>query len=84
MGHQFTIEGDEAFTLANELSALTGESVDVAVTAALRDRVEKERARQADVELILAAAREFRAMLGGDLPSPDHAWLYDDEIGLPA
>lgn len=89
MGHQFTIEGDEAFALAEELAALTGESLATAVTAAVRQRVEAERKRrdrEAQVADVLALAKEIRGLMGHPLPSLDHGQLYDylhDDAGAP-
>ena len=80
MGHQFTIEGDEAFALAQDLAALTGETLDAAVTAALRDRVEAERKRR-DMDIrvadVLEIAREIRTMIGDPAPDAQHGHLYD-------
>ena len=93
MGHQFTIESEEAAALAAELAALTGTGVEAAVVEALRAGVEGARVRalaeaeplrrRATAAEMLAAADEFAEMLGHPLPSSDHSWLYDDETGLP-
>ena len=83
MGHQFTVEGEEAVALAEELAALTGESLGTAVTAALRERLKKERERRSELQAILTMAVEFRALLGDDAASSDHSWLYDEHTGLP-
>jgi len=88
-----TIESEEAAGLANTLAALRGQSVEAAVTAALRDALERDQAaeqseeaqRQDDVEYL-----ELREIVGDihrylqhPLPGSDHSWLYDDETGLP-
>jgi antitoxin VapB len=43
-----SIKTDEADRLARALSRLTGESLTCAVTVALRERLDRERARRAD------------------------------------
>ncbi len=85
MGTQLNIKSEDAYRLASELSELTGESLTAAVTAALRERLERERvargreARLAEVRRITA---EIRAGMREPLPSSDHGWMYD-ENGLP-
>lgn len=82
MGQQLRIEGDEAVTLATELAALTGESVQVAVLRALRAEVEQRRERQMELDRLMSVTEAFRLSLAEPLPSSDHDWLYDD-AGLP-
>lgn len=85
MGHQFTID-DEAYALATELAALTGGSIDDAVTGALRLLVEQERDRReraTRLQDVLDLAREIRDMIGDDA-TLDTDFLYDQATGLPA
>ena len=84
MAAQLNIKSEDAYRLATELSALTGESLTTAVTAALRERLERElrgRDRLVRRERVSALASELRAALRGPVRST-HAWLYD-EHGLP-
>ena len=83
MGHLLQIQSDEAVALAKELAALTGETLDAAVTAALRHSVEQERKYQAELDRLLALTKAFHDSLAAPLPSSNHDWLYDD-AGLPA
>ena len=85
MGTQLNIKSDDAYRLASELASLTGESLTAAVTAALRERLEREQ-RARDLETRLAKLREITADIRRYLDQPgassDHSWLYD-ENGLP-
>ena len=83
MGHQFRIEGDEAAALAEELAALTGQSVEAAVMSALHRLLAEERARRQELQKMKELVAAFTARLSRPLPSSDHGWLYDDETGLP-
>ena len=81
MGTQLNIKGDDAYRLASELAELTGENLTMAVTAALRERLERERNsrdRQDRVDQVMAIAREIRAHLPASASS-DHNWLYDED-----
>ena len=88
MGAQLNIKSEDAYRLASELAALTGESLTAAVTAAVRERLERERrardedraARRARIE---ALAAELRAGIHGPASSADHNELYGPD-GLPA
>jgi hypothetical protein len=78
------LDRPETDQLARELAALTGEPVEDAVAAALRDRLERERCRRNRDELLARVRRVIResgpsAPLGED-PT---GFLYD-ERGLPA
>lgn len=57
------IEGEDACTLAAELVRLTGESLETAVATALRERVERECARAARHERIMAITRDVAMQL---------------------
>ena len=82
---RLVVEGEEALALASRLAALTGASVDEAVTDLLRAEVER-RQRQCDIvaeaRRMLAAAREIRSHIKGPVSS-DTRDLYD-ENGFPA
>ena len=84
VGAQLNIKSEDAHRLASELAALTGESLTAAVTAALRERLERER-RERDIETrrrrLTELATEIRAHMREPVSS-DHSWLYD-ENGLP-
>jgi antitoxin VapB len=79
------IKNAETFRLAHELAELTGESVTGAVTASVRERL--ERIRQVEeggvAERLLEIGRDVAARLPADLRSVDHADLLYDETGLP-
>lgn len=70
------IDSDEAYALADELSALTGESITASVMVALRERLARERqarehgARRAGAE---ALGRALRAHAGPGIPV-NHCW----------
>ena len=80
------IKREETCQLAAELATLTGENRTEAITAALRERLERVRrertveARMRDTEAI---ARRCAELMGPGPGSTDHGdWLYD-ERGLP-
>lgn len=81
-----TIDNEQADTLARRLAALTGEAVGTAVTAAIRERLERlenvqsEEHLLADVHVISA---RFRQHLEQPMTSLDHGDLLYDEHGLP-
>ncbi|MFI4988516.1 MAG: type II toxin-antitoxin system VapB family antitoxin [Alphaproteobacteria bacterium] len=79
------IKSEEAHHLARELAALTGESLTAAVSAALRerlDRVRREHCRGLAAEL-LAIGRDCARHLKEPWRSADHGELLYDERGLP-
>ena len=84
MGHQFTIEGDEALALATELATLRGKNLDAAVIDALRTALEVQRERLEFIARVREATASFRATLALMPQSVNHGFLYDDETGLPA
>jgi antitoxin VapB len=68
------------------VSAITGESLTSAVTTALRERLERLQASdsiEARRARIMALTAEMRARMDKPLPTSNHDWLYDDELGLP-
>jgi antitoxin VapB len=79
------IKNEDAHRLARELAALTGESMTVAITEALRERIERlRRSRKHGLsERLLAIGRDCAAHLKEPYRSIDHAELLYDERGLP-
>jgi antitoxin VapB len=79
------IKNEEAHRLAQELAALTGESMTAAVIEALRERVGRLRqergARLAD--RLLAIGKDCAAHLKEPFRSIDHGELLYGEDGLP-
>jgi hypothetical protein len=63
MPDELRIEGQDACSLAIELVALTGESLQWAVVTALRERFERERARRDWQDQIMAITREIATSL---------------------
>jgi antitoxin VapB len=85
MGTQLNIKSEDAYRLASELSELTGESLTSAVTTALRERLDRERAvsrKAAKSDRLMAIAAEMRARMPKPLPKLGDDWMYD-ENGLP-
>lgn len=79
------IRRPEAYRLAHELAALTGESVSEAATRAIQERLERVRRGQGDdpAGRLLAIGRDCAAHLEEPYRSADHADLLYDERGLP-
>jgi antitoxin VapB len=79
------LKNAEAHRLAQDLAALTGESMTQAVTVAMRERLDRIRKEQ-NREKVLAEVREiccqFRKALG-KRRLPDVNELLYDERGLP-
>lgn len=83
MATQLNIKSEDGYRLAVELSALTGESLTTAVTAALRERLDREQRahdRAQKLARLTALAAEIRASLRPGTPGED--MLYDAS-GLP-
>ena len=81
---QLNIKNPEARRLADELSAITGESVTKVVTDALRDRLERERrirSKAGVAEKLMEIGRRWSSEPELDPRDPDEI-LYDD-FGLP-
>jgi len=81
---QLNIKNPEARRLADELSALTGESVTKIVTDTLRERLERERRRRSKEGVaakLLEIGRRWSSEPELDTREPDEI-LYD-EFGLP-
>jgi antitoxin VapB len=80
-----SIKTDEADRLARELAAATGETLTEAVTAALRERLDRVRSRsRIDIaERLDRLSLEYSAMPVVDDRTPDEIIGYD-ENGLPS
>lgn len=79
------IKNPEADQLARELSALTGESITDAVIAAMRERLERERARRGYARVrqeMLRIGERYQRLPLQDAGSAEHIIGYDD-AGLP-
>ena len=80
------IKNNETHRLAQELAAVTGESMTEAVTEAVRerlDRVRRGRDRAGLVERLLTIGRDCAAHMKEPYLSIDHGDLLYDEEGLP-
>lgn len=78
------IKDPETDRLARQLSALTGESITLAVRTAVRERIEREERERgkASVEELLAIARRIAEAPNLDQRSDDEILGYDEQ-GLP-
>jgi antitoxin VapB len=79
------IKNKEAHKLAQQLAKVTGESMTVAVTEAVRERLERVR-RERGVALsdrLLEIGKDCAAHLKEPFRSIDHGHLLYDEKGLP-
>ncbi len=81
------IKSAEAHELTRELARLTGESLTQAVTAAVKerlDRVRSERAHaRARADALLAIGRDTARRLAAPVRGLNHGELLYDERGLP-
>ncbi len=79
------IKNEETHRLARELAELTGENLTVAVTVAVRERLERVRRQRDDglVGSLLAIGKECAAHLKEPYRSADHGKLLYDDRGLP-
>jgi len=79
------IKNDEAHRLAQELAKVTGESMTVAVSEAIRERLERVRgySRNGMVERIMKIAKECGPLWKEPYRSTDHGDLLYDEKGMP-
>ncbi|MCY4028976.1 MAG: type II toxin-antitoxin system VapB family antitoxin [Acidobacteria bacterium] len=80
------IENEETCRLAAELASVTGETTTVAITAALRERLEREkRLRNADalVRELLTIGERCAARLKPGPSAVEHGDVLYDERGLP-
>jgi antitoxin VapB len=79
------IKNDEAHRLARELAKATGESMTVAVSAAIRERLERVRGKSSDglAERLLKIGRDCAAHLKEPYRLMDIDKLLYDEKGMP-
>ena len=79
------IKNEEAHRLAQELAAITGESLTTAVTRALSERLERTRRAQQKplAERLLRIGQDCATRLKEPYKSMDHGELLYDEQGLP-
>jgi antitoxin VapB len=80
------LKNPEAHQLAQDLAALTGESMTAAVTTALRERLERirrERSKEQFMVEIDQIVMGFQRALGKSRQVPDHGSMLYDENGLP-
>ena len=79
------LKNPRAYTLASELSHITGESLTTVVITALEQRLEAERRkreRSTTKERILSFADRFAPGMAAGTRSADHGQLYGDD-GMP-
>jgi antitoxin VapB len=78
------IKNEEAHRLARELAKATGESMTVAVSEAIRERLERVRGSKKEMaERIMEIARECGPLWKEPYRSIDHGDLLYDEKGMP-
>jgi antitoxin VapB len=79
------IKNEKAHRQARELASLTGESMTVAVSEAIRERLERVRgnSKQGLAERLLAIGRDCAAHLKEPYKSMDIDELLYDEKGMP-
>ena len=81
------ISGEEVQQMAIELAERTEESIEEAVSVAIRERLERRREFDVQVEAVMEIADQCAEIIrgsGGKLPTQQEIndWLYD-EHGLP-
>jgi antitoxin VapB len=79
------IKNEETHRLARELARATGESMTVAVSEAIRERLERVRSSKKKdmVERIMEIAKECGPLWKEPYRSTDHGDLLYDEKGMP-
>jgi antitoxin VapB len=79
------IKNKETHRLARELAQRTGETMTIAVTIAVRERLDRVRREQGEslADQLLAIGKDCAARLKEPFGSADHADLLYDEHGLP-
>jgi antitoxin VapB len=79
------IKNEEAHRLAQELAALTGETMAAAVTKALRERVDRLRRERGErlADRLLVIGKDCAAHLKEPFRSIDHGELLYGDDGLP-
>jgi antitoxin VapB len=85
MNVSLNIKNEEAHRMARELASVTGESMTVAVSEAIRERLERVRgdSKENMAERILKIGRECAAHLKEPYKSIDIDELLYDEKGMP-
>ena len=78
-----TIESEEASRLAGELAQLKGETMADAVTAAIRERLEREREIEERLRRMRAISERFADPMGDGPSAVEHGDFLYDERGLP-
>lgn len=76
------IKNEETHRLAQELAALTGESMTTAVTEAVREKLTRVKSRGM-AERIMKIAKQCGPLWKEPFKSVDHGDLLYDEKGLP-
>ena len=81
----FNIKNEETHRFARELARATGESMTVAVSEAIRERLERVRgnSKKPLAEHLVEIGRDCAAHLKEPYKSIDHGDLLYDEKGLP-
>jgi antitoxin VapB len=78
------IKNEEAHRMARELASVTGESMTVAVSEAIRERLQRVRSSKKEVfERIMEIAKECGPLWKEPYRSIDHGELLYDEKGMP-
>ena len=80
------IKNEETCRLAGELARLTGETMTGAITAALRERLQREkheRSIEVRVRRLRAIAERCSKLLGPGPSAAEHGDVLYDERGLP-
>lgn len=79
------IKNEKTHRMVKELARLTGESMTVAVSEAVRQRLErvKKNSREKLAERLMEIARECAPLWKEPFKSMDHGDLLYDEKGLP-
>ena len=76
------IKNEETHRMAQELAALTGESLTTAVTVAVRERLNRAKSKGM-AERIMKIAKQAAPLWKEPYKSIDHGDLLYDEKGLP-
>ena len=77
------IKNPEAHELAARLAQLTGESLTLAVTQSLRERLARLQSPAQRAQALLAIGRDCARRLTEPVRSIDHGEMLYDERGLP-
>ena len=77
------IKNEETHRLAQELAAVTGESLTAAVTEAVRERLNRVKSKGMAERIMNIAKKVWALLKGKPFKSLDHGDLLYDEKGLP-